>query len=89
MICTASPAPMKMRALSVVLFLAVVCLTPALEKRTVPANGAFAGRKNYNDITVANGGPWGYWTWIDMCPEQSYAIGFDLKVGITKVFLSL
>ncbi|XP_040459842.1 vitelline membrane outer layer protein 1 homolog [Falco naumanni] len=31
-------------------------------------------------ITVSNGGPWGDWTWPDMCPKGSYASGISFKV---------
>ncbi|XP_053118150.1 vitelline membrane outer layer protein 1 homolog [Hemicordylus capensis] len=69
-----------MQSLAVVLFLSFVHLTSALDKIFVSANGTFAVRKSYSTITVSNGGSWGYWTWIDKCPEQSYAIGFSIKV---------
>ncbi|XP_077326863.1 vitelline membrane outer layer protein 1 homolog [Lithobates pipiens] len=32
------------------------------------------------DIYVNNGGPWGVWEWLDMCPYNTVASGFDLKV---------
>ncbi|XP_073479125.1 vitelline membrane outer layer protein 1-like [Aquarana catesbeiana] len=32
------------------------------------------------DINVNNGGNWGDWGWMDMCPPGTVATGFDLKV---------
>ncbi|XP_073479124.1 vitelline membrane outer layer protein 1 homolog [Aquarana catesbeiana] len=32
------------------------------------------------DIYVNNGGYWGDWGWMDMCPPGTVATGFDLKV---------
>ncbi|XP_063159003.1 vitelline membrane outer layer protein 1 homolog [Candoia aspera] len=31
-------------------------------------------------IGVSNGGPWGPWTWQEMCPQETYATGVSLKV---------
>ncbi|XP_043922142.1 vitelline membrane outer layer protein 1-like [Protopterus annectens] len=52
----------------------------AYSQHTVKSNGLFTGRKYTSILTVTNGGEWGNWTWIDMCPEGSYATGFSLKV---------
>uniref|UniRef100_G1KGZ6 Vitelline membrane outer layer 1 homolog n=1 Tax=Anolis carolinensis TaxID=28377 RepID=G1KGZ6_ANOCA len=71
-----------MQPLSLVLFLAIVFLASASEKTYISANGTFATRRNYSLASVTNGGRWGDWTWIDMCPERSYAIGFSIKVNI-------
>ncbi|XP_078520152.1 vitelline membrane outer layer protein 1-like [Lissotriton helveticus] len=46
----------------------------------IKANGTFAGRQYYTSISVTNGGPWGSWTWIDMCPEGSYATGYSVQL---------
>ncbi|XP_069068190.1 vitelline membrane outer layer protein 1 homolog [Pleurodeles waltl] len=46
----------------------------------IRANGIFSGRQYNSIIGVTNGGPWGSWTWIDMCPEGSYAKGYSVKV---------
>ncbi|XP_033025217.1 vitelline membrane outer layer protein 1 homolog [Lacerta agilis] len=32
------------------------------------------------EIGVSNGGLWGTWAWQEMCPEETYATGFSLKV---------
>ncbi|XP_077326864.1 vitelline membrane outer layer protein 1 homolog [Lithobates pipiens] len=32
------------------------------------------------DIYVTNGGPWGVWEWMDVCPSNTVASGFELKV---------
>ncbi|XP_062977982.1 vitelline membrane outer layer protein 1 homolog [Elgaria multicarinata webbii] len=69
-----------MQPFSVVFFLASVCFASAFDKRIVRANGIFASRTNVSVISVNNGGLWGYWTWVDMCPEHSYAIGFSIKL---------
>lgn len=31
-------------------------------------------------ISVTNGGPWGDWRFLDSCPEDSQAVGYELKV---------
>ncbi|NXP49581.1 VMO1 protein, partial [Heliornis fulica] len=31
-------------------------------------------------IAVTNGGPWGDWAWLEMCPPDSYAGGVSFKV---------
>nr|XP_034958026.1 uncharacterized protein LOC118078321 [Zootoca vivipara] len=38
------------------------------------------------EIGVSNGGLWGAWAWQEMCPEETYATGFSLKV--TSVLLT-
>ncbi|XP_077326865.1 vitelline membrane outer layer protein 1-like [Lithobates pipiens] len=32
------------------------------------------------EINVNNGGGWGSWEWMDVCPSNTVATGFDLKV---------
>lgn len=31
-------------------------------------------------IAVFSGGPWGHWTWPEMCPKGSYASSISFKV---------
>ncbi|XP_074167802.1 vitelline membrane outer layer protein 1 homolog [Sminthopsis crassicaudata] len=38
------------------------------------------GRPYTAVIEVPNGGPWGEWTWPEMCPDGFFASGFSLKV---------
>uniref|UniRef100_A0A8C4U4F0 Vitelline membrane outer layer 1 homolog n=1 Tax=Falco tinnunculus TaxID=100819 RepID=A0A8C4U4F0_FALTI len=38
------------------------------------------GGRDASVITVSNRGPWGDWTWPDMCPKGSYASGISFKV---------
>uniref|UniRef100_H3ALL4 Vitelline membrane outer layer 1 homolog n=1 Tax=Latimeria chalumnae TaxID=7897 RepID=H3ALL4_LATCH len=60
--------------------LAVVFFPSAHATVYYKANGTFAERTYASIITVGNGGPWGGWTWMDLCPEGSYAIGFSIRV---------
>ncbi|XP_062984794.1 vitelline membrane outer layer protein 1 homolog [Elgaria multicarinata webbii] len=69
-----------MQPVFVVLFLASVCLASAFDKRIIRANATFSSRSSYDSLTVPNGARWGDWAWVEMCPEQSYAIGFSIKV---------
>ncbi|XP_066485039.1 vitelline membrane outer layer protein 1 homolog [Tiliqua scincoides] len=71
-----------MQPLPVILFLLFVCFTSACDRKitSVSSNGVFSGRKNHSSISVGNGGTWGQWTWVDMCPNRTYAIGFSIKV---------
>ncbi|KAK9396380.1 Vmo1: Vitelline membrane outer layer protein 1-like, partial [Crotalus adamanteus] len=74
-----------MQPLSVALFLVSVCLASAVDRQYISANGTFANRRDYDSITVKNGGRWGLWTWIDKCPPGSYAIGFSIRVNLCAV----
>ncbi|XP_008503126.1 vitelline membrane outer layer protein 1 homolog [Calypte anna] len=38
------------------------------------------GGSHASVITVSNGGPWGDWTWPEMCPKGSFATGVSFKV---------
>ncbi|XP_006262442.1 vitelline membrane outer layer protein 1 homolog [Alligator mississippiensis] len=70
----------KMKAVAIV-FLAALAYSPLVSgEPAVKANGIFLNRQHYSSISVANGGPWGTWTWTDMCPEHFYAMGFSIKV---------
>ncbi|XP_020637681.2 vitelline membrane outer layer protein 1 homolog [Pogona vitticeps] len=69
-----------MQPFSVIFFFALIYLTSAWDERIIPANGTFAKRTSCNTISVTNGGPWGEWTWVDMCPRRSLAVGFSIKV---------
>ncbi|XP_023658427.1 vitelline membrane outer layer protein 1 homolog [Paramormyrops kingsleyae] len=40
----------------------------------------FIGRASTSILTVPNGGKFGDWTWIEMCPEGFYASGFSVRV---------
>ncbi|XP_058040088.1 vitelline membrane outer layer protein 1 homolog [Ahaetulla prasina] len=69
-----------MQLLSVTFFLASIFLASAVDRQYISANGTFANRRDYDSISVKNGGQWGVWTWIDKCPPGSYAIGFSIRV---------
>ncbi|KAM9309944.1 LOW QUALITY PROTEIN: vitelline membrane outer layer protein 1 homolog [Pholidichthys leucotaenia] len=45
---------------------------------------AFNARQYQSLLTVGNGGPWGRWTWSEMCPENFYAVGFSIRVETSQ-----
>lgn len=76
-----------MQLFSVILFLASIFLASAVDRQYISANGTFANRRDYDSITVKNGGHWGVWTWIDKCPPGSYAIGFSIRVNLCTALI--
>lgn len=38
------------------------------------------GNPRFTKITVTNGGQWGSWYTLEFCPDNSKAVGFELKV---------
>ncbi|XP_074840623.1 vitelline membrane outer layer protein 1 homolog [Carettochelys insculpta] len=69
-----------MQPFSVLFLIGLACISQVSGGKEISANGTFANRYYYNAINVSNGGPWGTWTWLDMCPEHYYAMGFSIKV---------
>ncbi|XP_067418066.1 vitelline membrane outer layer protein 1 homolog [Emydura macquarii macquarii] len=77
---TTSSSCYKMQAIPVLLLVGLAYVSPVFGKAEVSANGTFTNRNYYKSINVTNGGPWGTWTWLDMCPERYYAMGYSVKV---------
>ncbi|XP_039380161.1 vitelline membrane outer layer protein 1 homolog [Mauremys reevesii] len=77
---TTSSSCYKMQAIPILLLVGLAYVSPVFGKREISANGTFSSRKYYSSINVTNGGPWGTWTWIDMCPEHFYAMGYSIKM---------
>uniref|UniRef100_A0A8C4W449 Vitelline membrane outer layer protein 1 homolog n=1 Tax=Gopherus evgoodei TaxID=1825980 RepID=A0A8C4W449_9SAUR len=69
-----------MQAIPILLLVGLAYVSPVFGKREISANGTFSNRQYYSSINVSNGGPWGTWTWIDMCPEHFYAMGYSVKM---------
>lgn len=40
----------------------------------------FNSREYEETLNVSNGGQLGDWTWLEMCPDKFFAVGFSLKV---------
>nr|XP_006133305.1 vitelline membrane outer layer protein 1 homolog [Pelodiscus sinensis] len=77
---TASSCCYKMQAIPLLFLVGLASVTPVFGLIEIAANGTFSNRKYYSSINVTNGGPWGSWTWIDMCPEHYHALGFSIKM---------
>ncbi|XP_069506420.1 vitelline membrane outer layer protein 1 homolog isoform X2 [Ambystoma mexicanum] len=56
-------------------------MSPLLHLTVVVLMYGFADGRVYKQIiNVANGGSWGDWKFLDMCPDKQYARGFAIKV---------
>lgn len=79
-VCWADMASLLVLCISV-LSIAALGSCDLEEKPFVERAGRnFIGRASTSILTVPNGGKFGDWTWIEMCPEGFYASGFSVRV---------
>ncbi|XP_028674038.1 vitelline membrane outer layer protein 1 homolog [Erpetoichthys calabaricus] len=80
MVATQSPV-----LLFTFLLLSVVSCELELTSNVIKAGSMFTNRQYYSTINVTNGGEFGQWTWLEICPEGFYAIGYSLRVEAYQV----
>ena len=56
-------------------------LSLGLSATEVPRAGKEYNTRSFSSVlTVTNGQTWGEWKWREMCPDNTYAVGFSLRV---------